>query len=109
MPPAQFESHPNDVTALQLLATADVKLAKWQEAKNAFERVLAFKADDVEALLGLGQCELELKNYPAAVDRPAIGVTARPDAIAGTFLSLTGVRRDGPDGRTRSTRRLCIS
>ena len=63
------ESHPNDVTALQLLATADVKLAKWQEAKTAFERVLAFKADDVEALLGLGQCELELKNYPAAVDR----------------------------------------
>ncbi len=63
------ESHPNDVIALQLLATTEVKLAKWQEAKNAFERVLAFKADDVEALLGLGQCELELKNYPAAVDR----------------------------------------
>lgn len=62
-------AQPNDVTALQLLATANVKLAKWQEAKNAFERVLAFKADDVEALLGLGQCELELKNYPAAVDR----------------------------------------
>ncbi len=63
------QSQPNDVTALQLLATTDVKLAKWQEAKSAFERVLAFKADDVEALLGLGQCELELKNYPAAVDR----------------------------------------
>jgi tetratricopeptide (TPR) repeat protein len=62
-------TRPNDVTALQLLATTNVKLAKWQEAKNAFERVLAFKADDVEALLGLGQCELELKNYPAAVDR----------------------------------------
>jgi tetratricopeptide (TPR) repeat protein len=62
-------TQPNDVTALQLLATTDVKLAKWQEAKNAFERVLVFKADDVEALLGLGQCELELKNYPAAVDR----------------------------------------
>jgi Tfp pilus assembly protein PilF len=63
------QSQPNDVTALQLLATADVKLAKWQEAKNAFERILAFRADDVEALLGLGQCELGLKNYPAAVDR----------------------------------------
>ena len=55
------EARPNDVTALQLLATADVKLAKWQEARNAFERILAFKNDDVEALLGLGQCELELK------------------------------------------------
>jgi Tfp pilus assembly protein PilF len=62
-------TQPNDVTALQLLAATDVKLAQWQEAKNAFEHLLAFKADDVEALLGLGQCELELKNYPAAVDR----------------------------------------
>lgn len=62
-------SQPNDVTALQLLATADVKLARWQEASNTFERILTFKPDDVEALLGLGQCEVELKNYPAAVDR----------------------------------------
>lgn len=63
------ESQPNDVPALQLLATADVKLAKWQEAKHAFERVLTFKTDDVDSLFGLGQCELELKNYPAAVDK----------------------------------------
>jgi tetratricopeptide (TPR) repeat protein len=63
------ESRPNDVTALQLQATADLKLAQWQEARHAYERILAFKTDDVEALLGLGQCELELKNYPAAVDR----------------------------------------
>jgi tetratricopeptide (TPR) repeat protein len=63
------ESQPNDVTALQLLATADAKLAKWQEARNAFERILTFKSDDVDALLGLGQCELELKNYPPAVDK----------------------------------------
>jgi tetratricopeptide (TPR) repeat protein len=63
------ESQPNDVTALQLQAIADVKLAQWQEARHAFERILAFKTGDVESLLGLGQCELELKNYPAAVDR----------------------------------------
>jgi tetratricopeptide (TPR) repeat protein len=63
------ESQPNDVTALQLQAVANVKLAQWQEARHAHERILAFKADDVEALLGLGQCELELKNYPAAVDK----------------------------------------
>jgi tetratricopeptide (TPR) repeat protein len=61
------QSQPNDVNALQLLATVDVKLAKWQEAKEAFERILKFKSDDVESLLGLGQCEVELKNYPAAV------------------------------------------
>lgn len=63
------ESQPNDVTAWQLQAIADVKLAQWQEAKHAYERILAFKTDDVESLLGLGQCELELKNYPAAVER----------------------------------------
>jgi tetratricopeptide (TPR) repeat protein len=63
------QSQPNDVTSLQLLAVANLKLAKWQEAGNAFERILAFKPDDVEALLGLGQCEVELKDYPAAVDR----------------------------------------
>jgi tetratricopeptide (TPR) repeat protein len=62
-------SQPNDVTALQLLATADVKLAKWQEARNTFERILTFKPDDVEALLGLGQCEVELRHFPAAVDK----------------------------------------
>jgi tetratricopeptide (TPR) repeat protein len=63
------EAQPSDVTALQLLATAAVKLAQWQEARNAFERILAFRKDDVESLLGLGQCEVELKNYPAAVDK----------------------------------------
>jgi len=62
------ETQPNDVAALQLLASADVKLAHWQEAETAFKRILTFKADDVEALLGLGHCELELKNYPTAVE-----------------------------------------
>ena len=63
------QSQPNDVTAWRLLAVTDVKLAKWQEAKQAFERILALHSDDVDSLLGLGQCELELKNYSAAVDR----------------------------------------
>jgi tetratricopeptide (TPR) repeat protein len=62
-------SQPNDLAALQLLANADVKLAKWQEGQDAFERILAAKPDDVESLLGLGQCEVELKNYPDAVDQ----------------------------------------
>ena len=61
-------AHPNDLGALQLLATADLKLAHWSEAKSAFESALALKPDDVEALLGRGQCELELKNYQAAAD-----------------------------------------
>jgi tetratricopeptide (TPR) repeat protein len=63
------QSQPNDLTSLRLLATANVKLGKWQEARNAFERVLTFNSDDVDSLLGLGQCEVELKDYPAAVDK----------------------------------------
>ncbi|HET6177419.1 MAG TPA: tetratricopeptide repeat protein [Candidatus Sulfotelmatobacter sp.] len=62
------EAQPDDVSALQLLATADVKLAYWPEAQSAFERVLKFKPDDVEALLGLGQCQLELKSYKPAAE-----------------------------------------
>ena len=60
------ETRPNDVTALQLLATADVKLAHWPEAEVAFQHILALNSDDVEALLGRGQCELELKKYQTA-------------------------------------------
>lgn len=63
------QAQPNDVEALQLLATVDVKLARWREARAAYERLQTLKPGDVETLLGLGQCELELKNYQAAIDR----------------------------------------
>jgi tetratricopeptide (TPR) repeat protein len=56
-------SEPNDVNTWQLMATVNVKLAHWEQAQTGFERVLAMKSDDVEALLGLGQCEVELKNF----------------------------------------------
>jgi tetratricopeptide (TPR) repeat protein len=79
------QSQPNDVTALQLLANADVKLAKWQEARNAFERILTFKRDDVESLLGLGQCEVELKNYPAAVDKLQLALRLAPQRLLAHF------------------------
>src|ERR1700683_1088372 len=79
------ESQPNDVNALRLLATTDVKLAQWQEAKHAFERILSLKSDDVESLLGLGQCELELKNYPAAVDRLQSALKLDPTRLLAHF------------------------
>ncbi len=75
------ESQPNDVPALQLLATADVKLAKWQEAKQAFDHVLASKTDDVDSLFGLGQCELELKNYPAAIEKLQLVLKLAPTRL----------------------------
>jgi tetratricopeptide (TPR) repeat protein len=62
------EAQPKDFDAWRLLATADGKLARWQEAETAFQRILAVKADDVEALLGLGQCQVELKNYQTGAE-----------------------------------------
>jgi tetratricopeptide (TPR) repeat protein len=59
---------PSDVNALRLLAEVQLKLSKWQEAENAFQRVRALKADDAELLLGLGHCQVELKEYPASVE-----------------------------------------
>ena len=75
------ESQPNDVPALQLLADVNVKLAKWQEAGNAFERVLVFKTNDVDSLFGLGQCELELKNYPAAIEKLQLVLRLAPTRV----------------------------
>jgi len=75
------ESQPNDVPALQLLASVDTKLAKWQEAKQAFERLLTFKANDVDSLFGLGECELQLKNYPAAVDKLQLVLELAPTRL----------------------------
>jgi tetratricopeptide (TPR) repeat protein len=60
-------SQPDDAAAWQLLAAVSVKLAKWQEAEGAFKQLLVFKPNDVEALLGLGQCQVELKDYSTAV------------------------------------------
>ena len=63
------EIHPNDINALRLLASAQLKLERWQDAKGSFERMLVFKQGDADALLGLGHCELELKNYQDAAEQ----------------------------------------
>lgn len=79
------QSQPADVVAWKLLATVDVQLAKWQEAKGAYDRVLTLKPDDLDALLGLGQCELGLKNYPAAVDRLQTALHLDPTRLLAHF------------------------
>jgi tetratricopeptide (TPR) repeat protein len=80
-----IKSQPDDVKALELLATADTKLAHWEEAKSAFERILVFKPNDVDSLFGLGQCELELKNYPAAVDKLQLVLRLAPTRLLAHF------------------------
>ncbi|HTS37512.1 MAG TPA: tetratricopeptide repeat protein [Candidatus Solibacter sp.] len=62
------QAQPDDLAAWQLLATANLKLGNWRDARSAFEKLREYKPNDVEVLLGLGQCELELKNYQSALD-----------------------------------------
>lgn len=62
------QANPKDGTTLELLATVDVKVARWQEAKSAYQQLLTIKPNDPEILLGLGQCDVELKNYETAVE-----------------------------------------
>lgn len=62
------ERRPGDVAAQALLAAVDVKLGKFQDAEPVFRSILQVKSDDAASLLGLGYCELELKNYQQAAD-----------------------------------------
>jgi tetratricopeptide (TPR) repeat protein len=59
---------PNNLTVQALLAAVYVKLGKWQDAEPIFRSILQVKSNDVPSMLGLGQCELELKNYQQAAN-----------------------------------------
>jgi len=61
------ETQPADKDAWQLLATVNVKLGHWQEAQTAFESILLRNPGDIDALLGLGQCQVERKNYEKGI------------------------------------------
>ncbi len=79
------QAQPNDLNALRLLATADVKLSRWREAEAAFKGVTAAKPGDVEALLGIGQCEVELKNYSTAAETLASVLRLDPTRLLAHF------------------------
>jgi tetratricopeptide (TPR) repeat protein len=59
---------PEDANVLHLLASADVKLSRWQEAMAVYRKILDLNASDADALLGYGRCQLELKRYQDAID-----------------------------------------
>jgi tetratricopeptide (TPR) repeat protein len=69
--------HPNDVDALELLASAEIKLVHWPEAKEAYARLVASRPGDANALLGLGHCQVETQDYQASVD--TLNATLRLD------------------------------
>jgi tetratricopeptide (TPR) repeat protein len=62
------QRRPDDLNAQALLAAIYIKLGKWQESEPIFRSILQAKPDDVPSLLGLGQCELELKHFQQAAD-----------------------------------------
>ncbi|MGH9588485.1 MAG: tetratricopeptide repeat protein [Acidobacteriaceae bacterium] len=65
---AAAERRPNDLEALALYAAVQVSLSQWQAAEETYARILAVKPEDKSALLGVGRCEVELKQYPQAVE-----------------------------------------
>jgi len=76
---------PNDFDALELLASVEVKLAQWQDAKVAYEHALAVKKADPDALIGLGHCELELRQYQGAIETLDRLLQADPTKILAHF------------------------
>lgn len=59
---------PGNLVYHALLATIELKLSMWADARVEFERVLSGKDDDPSALLGLGQCQLELEDFQESID-----------------------------------------
>jgi tetratricopeptide (TPR) repeat protein len=80
-----LQVQPSDVKALELLAQIDVKLARWQEAKDLFTRLLALQPEDPTALLELGHSELGLKDYQAAADTLQRVLQQQPATILAHF------------------------
>jgi tetratricopeptide (TPR) repeat protein len=61
-------AHPDDLNALHLLASVELKLSHWQEARTGYDRILSMKPGDIDAMLGSGRCQLELKQNQPAID-----------------------------------------
>ncbi|HEY6445683.1 MAG TPA: tetratricopeptide repeat protein [Acidobacteriaceae bacterium] len=80
------EEHSNDFNALDLLATVEIHLAKWDAASDLLRRALAIRPDDATALLGLGHCQVERKEYAAAVDTLHRALHADPTQLQAHFF-----------------------
>jgi tetratricopeptide (TPR) repeat protein len=88
------EKEPNNVEALKLLASTQERLAQWQQSQSAFERVLTIKENDLDSLLGIAHCELELRDFPRAIETSKKVLQLDPSrSVAHYYLSraLTGI------------------
>jgi len=74
-------ARPDDPEVLHLMASIDGKLSDWQGALILYQRILDANSNDSDALLGLGRCQLELKQYGKAVDTLTSYTTGNPANI----------------------------
>ncbi len=82
------DEHPEDLSTLHLVASVAVKLSHWQEALEVYQKILKLNAKDGDALLGLGRCQLELKQYSEAVATLNLQLTVDPaNILAHYYLS----------------------
>ena len=82
---AAVAQQPNNLRALALLGSVDIKLAHWEDAKAIYQHLISLKAGDTDALLGLGHAELELKNYQLASDALEQALQQDPTLILAHF------------------------
>ena len=82
------DEHPEDASTLHLLAAVAGKLSRWQEALASYQKILKVNAKDGDALLGLGRCQLELKQYGEAVETLTLQLRVDPaNILAHYYLS----------------------
>jgi predicted Zn-dependent protease len=61
------DERPEDISALLLFASVAGKLSHWQAALATYQRILKLNEKDADGLLGLGRCQVELKQYGEAI------------------------------------------
>ena len=79
------DKNPQNINSLVLLADTEARLSNWQNAEGDYIRYLSYKPNDADAVLGLGHCELELKDYDAAIDTLHSALKLDPEKFLAHF------------------------
>jgi Tfp pilus assembly protein PilF len=79
-------AHPDDLDALALLAATKIKLRQWSGAKSLVERVIVSRKNDSVLLLELGQCQVELGEYNAAIATLSESIRLDPTQVQVHFF-----------------------
>jgi len=76
---AAIEANPGDVESLLALANLNFDIQSWQRARELYERYLALRPTDADALTDLGICLRSLGDFQGALDRFAQAQKLAPD------------------------------